>query len=44
MRLIVKTDLLPDAKMANLLDECTQLSKIIAQSVVTAKTKPNKNK
>ena len=39
IRLIIKTDLIPDAKMANLLDECTQLAKIIAQSIVTAKVK-----
>ena len=44
IRLVIKTELLPDAKMASLLDECTQLSRIIAQSIVTAKVKPSKNK
>lgn len=39
IRLIVRTGLLSEAQMANLLDECTQLCKIIAQSVVTAKDK-----
>ena len=38
IRLIVKTDLLSSSQIANLLDECTQLSKIVAQSIVTAKS------
>lgn len=42
IRLIVKTELLPDKKMASLLDECTQLCKIVAQSIVTAKDKSNR--
>jgi len=37
IRYIIKTELLSGAKMANLLDESTQLSNIIGQSVVAAK-------
>ena len=37
IRLIIKAQLLPEPKMADLLDESTQLCKIIAQSIVTAK-------
>jgi four helix bundle protein len=37
IRLIVQSKLLPEMKMAGLLDECTQLCKVIAQSIVTAK-------
>ena len=37
IRLIVRADLLPDVKMASLLDECTQLTKILGKSIVTAK-------
>lgn len=42
IRLVIKTELLPEAKMADLLDECTQLCNIIAQSLVTAKDKTTK--
>jgi four helix bundle protein len=37
IRLIIKTELLPEHRMSELLDECDQLSSIIAQSIVTAK-------
>ena len=37
LRLIARTELLPDKKMASLLDESSQLCKIIAQSILTAK-------
>ncbi len=37
LRLIVKSKLLPDARMLELLDEATQLSRILGQSIVTAK-------
>lgn len=37
IRLIIKAELLPLARTADLLEECTQLSRIIAQSIVTAK-------
>ena len=41
IRMIVKAELLPQAKMAEILDECTQLCNIVGQSVVTAKSKRN---
>ena len=37
IRLIIKSSLLPEERMAGLLDECTQLCNIIAQSIITAK-------
>lgn len=39
--LIIRTELLPEHRMNELLDECDQLCKIIAQSIVT--TKENKD-
>lgn len=42
IRFIIKAELLPEPRMADLLDECTQLCKIIAQSIVTAKGKRRK--
>jgi four helix bundle protein len=39
IRLIVKSSLLPASKLADLEDECTQLCRIMASSVVTAKKK-----
>lgn len=42
IRLIVKGELLPEKRMADLLDESTQLCNIIAQSIVTARGKPAK--
>jgi four helix bundle protein len=44
IRLIIKSELLPESKMADLLDECSQLSKVIAKSVVTAKNKTNQKR
>jgi four helix bundle protein len=44
LRLIVKAELLPKKKMGDLLDEATQLCKIIGQSIVTAKEKRAKEK
>ena len=43
IRLIVESNLLPKKKMTDLQDECTQLCKIVAQSIVTAK-KNNRKK
>ena len=43
IRLIIKAELLSEANMANLLDECSQLCNILGQSVVTAKEKTDKN-
>lgn len=37
IRLIIKTEMLKEHRMGDLLDECTQLCNIIAQSIVTAK-------
>ena len=37
LRLIIKAELLPGQRLAELLDECRQLGNIIGQSVVTAK-------
>ena len=38
IRLIIKTEMLPEHRMGELLDECNQLCNIIGQSTVTAKT------
>jgi four helix bundle protein len=43
MRLIVKAQLLPEAKMTELIDECGQLCRIVAQSIVTAKENKDKD-
>lgn len=37
IRLIIKTDMLPEHRMGDLLDECNQLCNIIGRSIVTAK-------
>jgi four helix bundle protein len=37
LKLIVKAELLPDQRMSPIVDECNQLSNIIAKSIVTAK-------
>ena len=37
IRLIVKTEMLKEYRMGELLDECSQLCNIIAQSIVTSK-------
>jgi four helix bundle protein len=42
IRLIIKTKLLPEPKLNDLLDECSQLCKIIGQSLVTAKENRDK--
>lgn len=42
IRLIIESKLLPEKKMADLLDECTQLCSVIAQSIVTAKRNSTK--
>ena len=43
IRLIIRSELLSDAQMTNVLDESTQLCKIVAQSIVTAKQNSKKN-
>jgi four helix bundle protein len=37
IRLIIKTEMLPEHRLGELLDECNQLCNIIARSIVTAK-------
>ena len=37
IKLIIRTEMLPEQRIGELLDECNQLSSIIAQSIVTAK-------
>src|SRR5205809_1713329 len=37
IRLIIKTEMLPEHRMGELLNECNQLCNIIAQSIVTSK-------
>src|SRR5262245_59478510 len=37
LKFIIRSDMLPDHKLAPLLDEVEQLARIIAQSIVTAK-------
>jgi four helix bundle protein len=44
IRLIIKSNLLPEARLNDILDECAQLSRILAKSVVTAEGKPMKRK
>ena len=44
IRLIIESDLLPKTKMADLQDECSQLCKILAQSLVTAKKNAGKQR
>ena len=44
IRLIVESELLPTKKMADLHDECTQLCKILAQSLLTAKKNEGKGR
>jgi len=44
IRLIIKTEMLPEHRMGELLDECNQLSNIIGQSIVTAKANRPKAK
>ncbi len=42
LRLIVKAELLPDRKLADLIDESGQLARIVGKSVVTAKQNARK--
>ena len=37
IRLIIKTEMLPEHRMGELLDECSQLCNMIARSIVTTK-------
>src|SRR5678815_2846151 len=42
IRLIFKTEMLPEHRMNELFDECNQLCNIIGQSIVTAKKRRDK--
>jgi four helix bundle protein len=42
IRMIIKTEMLPEHRMGELLDECNQLCNIIGQSVFTAKQNKGK--
>ena len=42
IRMIVKSKLIPEQRLEQLRDECDQLCKIIAKSLVTAKSNPKK--
>jgi four helix bundle protein len=42
IRLMIKTEILPEQRLGELLDECNQLCNIIAQSIVTAKENKNR--
>jgi four helix bundle protein len=44
LRLIIRTELLPAARMEILLDEATQLCSIVAKSVVTAKNNKSRTR
>ena len=37
LKMIVKADLLPDHRLVEVIDECDQLQRILAKSIVTAK-------
>ena len=39
IRLTIRSKSLPEAKMTHILDECEQLCKVMAKSIVTAKSK-----
>src|SRR6478672_520081 len=43
IRLIIKTEMLTEHKMGELLDECNQLCNIIARSIVTTKENKKRN-
>jgi len=42
LRFIVRAELLPEPKLHEILDECTQLSKIIGKSIATCRKKPRR--
>ncbi|WP_096597971.1 four helix bundle protein [Calothrix sp. NIES-2100] len=42
LRLLIKSEMMTEAQVKNLLDECEQLIKIIAKSIVTTKGKLEK--
>ncbi|WP_339461720.1 four helix bundle protein [Nodularia spumigena] len=42
LKLLIKSEMMTEAQVKSLLDECEQLIKIIAKSIVTAKGKLDK--
>ncbi|QIR38216.1 four helix bundle protein [Tolypothrix sp. PCC 7910] len=40
LRLLIKSEMMTETQVENLLDECEQLIKIIGKSIVTSKGKP----
>ena len=42
IQLIIKTELLPEQRLSDMLDECEQLCAIVAKSIVTAKNNQKK--
>ena len=42
IQLIIKTELLPEQRLSEILDECEQLCAIVAKSIVTAKNNQKK--
>ena len=42
LKLLIKSEIISESQIDNLLDECEQLIKIIAKSIVTTKEKLNK--
>src|SRR5438132_9779434 len=42
IRLIIRADLLPEARLMELRDECCQLCNIMGQSIATARNRPSK--
>src|SRR5262249_48208292 len=42
IRMIIKAEIMPEHRMSEVLDECDQLCKIVAQSIVTAKKTGNR--
>ena len=43
LKLLVKSEIVPDEKVAGLVDECEQLMRIIGKSIVTTKGKMKNN-
>ena len=42
LRLLIKSEIMSEKQVGNLIDECEQINKIIAKSIVTTKNKLNK--
>ncbi len=44
IQLVIRSELLPESRITGLLDECSQLCKVIGKSVVTAKARGSRTK